>query len=57
MSPRRMIAKARIRPTMKMGKVLPLSFMRNPLKGGTKYVRAGVTTMKKGAGIYVKMVF
>ena len=57
MSPRRMMGKARIRSTMKMGQVLPLSFMRNPLKGGTKLVRAGVTTMKKGAGIYMKVKF
>lgn len=44
-------------PTMKMGRMLPTSIFKNPLKGGTKVAVAGVTTMKKGVGVYFRVRF
>jgi len=44
-------------PMMKMGQILPSSFFKNPLKGGTKIASAGISTMKKGVGVYFKFRF
>ncbi len=50
-------SKSRASMRMGYGSTLPLSFLKNPFKGGTKMVSAGVKQMKRGAGIYFRMRF
>ena len=47
----------RQRPTMKMGTSLPMTLPGNPFKGGTQFAQAGVTPMRKGIGVFLKLKF
>lgn len=47
----------RQRPTMRMGGTLPLTLPGNPFKGEAKYASAGLTSMKKGIGVFLKVKF
>ena len=54
---RKEMGEIREKPTMKMGTSLPMMLPGNPFKGGTKFAQAGVTTMKKGIGVFFKLKF
>lgn len=42
---------------MKMGTTLPMTLPGNPFRGGSQFAQAGVTTMKKGIGVFLKLKF
>ncbi len=47
----------RQRPTMQMGRVLPLTLPGNPFKGGSKMASAEVSLKRGGIGVFFKVKF